>query len=417
MTDKIKLLVQKRTSVKSQITNLNNILDKGELDHIAVRFRMNRLTELYRAFEDHNDELAVLDSDERHQIEFANLQNRYYSLASRVEIISRAADVAESSTSTSTGESRNSDATLSTSVKKRRIKLPDALLPTFDGKYESWLSFKNTFHNMIGSQTDLSEIDKLHYLKSALTGEAASKVRIFEIDGINYSKAWELLERAYEVKRILISRHLSLLFGLPTLDRESTSGLSKLADDAQQHVASLSALGVNVGSEVVVHTLESRLPKSALDRWETILGRDEFPKLEFMYEFLYKSAVCASKRERAKATESEKNKNEPPIKKKRVSVANQAFMLNASRNCVMCKSKRHPLYTCDKFKLLSAQKRIDVVKGAKLCYNCLRSHRGNACKFSNCTICQKRHNTLLHIDNFAGANKSNVTNSASVSSE
>ncbi|KYQ53576.1 hypothetical protein ALC60_00103 [Trachymyrmex zeteki] len=390
MTDKIKLLVQKRTSVKSQITNLNNILDKGELDHIAVRFRMNRLTELYRAFEDHNDELAVLDSDERHQIEFANLQNRYYSLASRVEIISRAADVAESSTSTSTGESRNSDATLSTSVKKRRIKLPDALLPTFDGKYESWLSFKNTFHNMIGSQTDLSEIDKLHYLKSALTGEAASKVRIFEIDGINYSKAWELLERA---------------------------GLSKLADDAQQHVASLSALGVNVGSEVVVHTLESRLPKSALDRWETILGRDEFPKLEFMYEFLYKSAVCASKRERAKATESEKNKNEPPIKKKRVSVANQAFMLNASRNCVMCKSKRHPLYTCDKFKLLSAQKRIDVVKGAKLCYNCLRSHRGNACKFSNCTICQKRHNTLLHIDNFAGANKSNVTNSASVSSE
>ncbi|KYN27913.1 hypothetical protein ALC57_02678 [Trachymyrmex cornetzi] len=382
MTDKIKILIQKRTSVKSQITSLNNILDKGELDHIAVRFRMNRLTELYRAFEDHNDELAVLDSDERHQTEFTNLQDRYYSLASRVETITRAADVAESSTSTSTGESRNSDATLSTSVKKRRIKLPDAHLPTFDGKYESWLSFKNTFHNMIGSQTDLSEIDKLHYLKSALTGEAASKIRIFEIDGINYSKAWELLERAYE-----------------------------------QHVASLSALGVSVGSEVVVHTLESKLPKSALERWETSLDRDEFPKLEFMYEFLYKSAVCASKRERAKATESERNKIEPSIKKKRVSVANQVFMLNASRNCVICKNKRHPLYLCEKFKLLSAQKRIDVVKSAKLCYNCLRSHRGSACKFSSCTICQNRHNTLLHIDGFAGANKSNITNSASEKTE
>jgi len=61
-------------------------------------------------------------------------------------------------------------------------------LLTFDGKYDSWLSFKNAFHNMIGLQMDLSDIDK-HYLKSALTGKAASKVRIFEIDGINYSKA------------------------------------------------------------------------------------------------------------------------------------------------------------------------------------------------------------------------------------
>jgi len=49
---------------------------------------------------------------------------------------------------------------------------------------------------------DLSDIDKLHYLKSILTGEAAAKVRIFEIEGINYSNAWKILERAYEVKRI-----------------------------------------------------------------------------------------------------------------------------------------------------------------------------------------------------------------------
>ena len=47
---------------------------------------------------------------------------------------------------------------------------------------------------MIGSQTDLSDVDKLQYLKSALTGEAAGKIQIFTIDELNYSKAWELLE-------------------------------------------------------------------------------------------------------------------------------------------------------------------------------------------------------------------------------
>lgn len=67
--------------------------------------------------------------------------------------------------------------------------MPEASLPTFDGKFKGWLLFKNTFRNMIDSQMDLSNIDKLHYLKSALIGEAASKIKIFIIDGINYSNA------------------------------------------------------------------------------------------------------------------------------------------------------------------------------------------------------------------------------------
>lgn len=72
-------------------------------------------------------------------------------------------------------------------------------MPGFDGSFEKWLSFKNTFCNRIGSQTDLTDVDKLYYLSSALEKrDAASKISIFETDGLNYSKAWELLERSYE---------------------------------------------------------------------------------------------------------------------------------------------------------------------------------------------------------------------------
>jgi len=83
---------------------------------------------------------------------------------------------------------------------------------------------------MIGSQTDLTNIDKLHYLKSALISEASNKIKIFSIDGVNYAKAWEL-ERSYEVKRILITRYLSAIVNLPALNKESTDGLTRLADD------------------------------------------------------------------------------------------------------------------------------------------------------------------------------------------
>lgn len=77
---------------------------------------------------------------------------------------------------------------------------------------------------------------------------------------------------------------------MTALGKEMTSGLFRLPDDTQQHIAALSALGVSVGPEMIVHILKSKLPKATLERWEESLERDEFPRLDQMYEFLYKAA-------------------------------------------------------------------------------------------------------------------------------
>lgn len=73
MSERIKLLVQKRTSLKSQITNLRNLLDKGKIDNATLKLRIARLTDLYHAFEEYNDEIAVLDPESEYQTEFANI--------------------------------------------------------------------------------------------------------------------------------------------------------------------------------------------------------------------------------------------------------------------------------------------------------------------------------------------------------
>lgn len=323
----------------------------------------------------------------------------------RIEGIVNVTDTARASTSTSDDRIQNNGVGIATSSKQRRIKLPEAPMPTFDGKYENWLSFKNAFHNLIDSQTDLSDLDKLHYLKSALVGDAAHKVKIFTVDGINYTNAWELLERAYGVKRILVSQHLSAILNLPAHEKETTAGLSRLADEAQQHLASLGTLGISVGSEMMVHILESKLPKRTLEKWEATLKRDEIPSLAQLYEFLYKTAVCASKRERIRSAESLKVTGEPPSKQKLVRFTNKAFLTNASHNCPSCKLKRHPLYLCNNFRQLSIPKHIEMMRSANLCYNCMRSHRDRPCIFSNCTICHKPHNTFLHLEGYAKGNK------------
>lgn len=235
MAERVKLLVQKRTSLKAQITGLTNLVERDRYDKTALKLRMARVTDLYHTYEEYNDELIILDPSDSHKDQFTNVQDRFYSLAGKIEeIINPNTSTANTDTSTNASQSNNSESTTVaiTTIAKRRIKLPEASLPQFDGHYENWLSFKNAFRAMIDSQADLADTEKLQYLKSALRGKAANKIKILSIDGSNYHKAWELLTRSYEVKRILISRHLSLLLNMPVLDKESTESLSKLADDA-----------------------------------------------------------------------------------------------------------------------------------------------------------------------------------------
>lgn len=396
MADRIKLLVQKRTSLKSQITNLTNLIEREQYDKATLRIRMNRVTELYYKYEEFNDELLLLESIDQHKDEFANVQDRFYVLVGKVErILNPPASSTDTDSASNATPLGSGTATCATTVyTKRRVKLPEAALPKFDGRIENWLSFKNSFVTMIDSQTDLDDVQKLQYLKAALIGEAANKLKILSIEGSNYVKAWELLKRSYEVKRILISRHISLLLNLPLVEKETTDSLSKLADDAQQHVASLAALGVAVGSEILVNILESKLPKPTAEKWEETLSRDEFPKIDELYEFIYKTAVRVSKRAR-ETSKRDDDKSLLTVKKTRTS--NKAFVVGVSTNCIACKTK-HPLFKCPAFKQLSIPKRIEFVRNTKLCYNCLRSHLGRACNYSNCTICLKRHNTLLHLE-------------------
>jgi len=96
------------------------------------------------------------------------------------------------------------------------------------------------------------------------------------------------------------------------------------------------------------------------------------------------------RKEKRQGKRTEKGKGSESLKKENVLALRirRLCALNTSRDYIMCKTSKHPLYLCARFKQLL--KRIEAIKNAKLCYNCLRSHRGNACKFFNCTICQKK---------------------------
>ena len=69
-------------------------------------------------------------------------------------------------------------------------------------------------------------------------------------------------------------------------------------------------------------------------------------------------------------------------------------------NCVLCKTDKHPLYACPRFKAQTHDKIISMLKTNGLCMNCLKpSHFVKQCKsLHRCRKCQKPHHTLLHVE-------------------
>lgn len=164
-----------------------------------------------------------------------------------------------------------------------------------------------------------------------------------------------------------------------------------------------------------MNLLESKLPKNTAEKWEETLDRDEFPKIDDLYEFLYRTAVRVSKRTRIESNRREDDKSSTAGKRARLT--SKAFVVNKVNNCTACGIKQHPLFKCDKFRQLDISKRIEIVRKARLCYNCMRSHVGKTCKYTNCTICHKRHNTLLHLERKTNAEGSGATDSKTAKDE
>lgn len=405
--NRVRALKQKRSSLKLQITSLTEFLttqQEGEtVDKIQLDLRFKKLQTIFDGFEAVHDDLQLLDQNNEHEAEKTAIENDYFALATRIHKILH--PIANPDDTINSNRTQTTEAIERSLTQTRRVKLPPVPLPSFSGKYEEWISFKDSFESMIDQDTGLSQVQKLYYLKSAVTGDASRKIDIFSMRNENYTEAWDLLKKSYDNKRLIISRHLGLLLALPKVETESHDGICKLADHTQQHMKSLTNLGVEVSPEIVVRILEERLPKAIASKWDETLKTNEFPKLEDLIEFLYRTAARLSMSSNIaqnpvgnpKRQQVQSYKFQPPNKRPRFDNKHNTLMTTVSKNCIVCAEKYHPLFKCEKFRKLPVPGRSKIVKDAGLCGNCLRDHSGKECTFGKCLICNKGHNTLLHI--------------------
>ncbi|XP_066157628.1 uncharacterized protein, partial [Euwallacea fornicatus] len=272
-------------------------------------------------------------------------------------------------------------------------KLPDLGLPSFFGSCETWFSFKSIFDSVVHKRTDLSDTEKLLYLKLCCKGDALKLIDSIDIMPENYSIALNLLQKRYENKKVVVKFHVkNILFNLPNANKESATAIRKLVDTVHQHIAALEKLKLPVDKwDPLLNTLIlSKLDDNTNREWERTQYQNECPTTEQLLDFLTEKCFTLESSSSFSRLQSHK------YDKGTTEIRNQEKRIGFSYG-------NHLIYQCPRFTQLSVSERYEEVRKHKLCSNCLRvGHRKQECKSSGCKKCNQTHNTALHYEKRQG---------------
>lgn len=170
-----------------------------------------------------------------------------------------------------------------------RTTLPYIQLPIFIGKYEDWPSFRDLFMSLIGKDSTIADVTRLHYLKASLKSEVEMLVRNLPTIDENFDRAWQTLREYYENTRLLVRAFYSTFTSLPKLKVESATELRKLFHCITSTTGVLESIGRPISSSedlYVFLTVELLDPHSRREWDNHVGGTTELPSLIELQQFL-----------------------------------------------------------------------------------------------------------------------------------
>lgn len=320
------------------------------------------------------------------------------------------------------------------------IKLPHITITPFDGKFEEWLDFEETFTSIMKKYTG-DNVEKFIHLKTFLRGEALSTVKHLGNKNESYEAAWELLKNAYDNKNAIIEAHLATVMNLPTIVPQFPSTLTEARNTTNSCLSALKSYNImtETWDPMIVFILKQKLGpelrgkweeerkgshESAslkeflrfLDTWHKILANtahNYFTKTQEMKQKTVKSfvntsidsmpqtasiaaaspgTINASENEISKAIDSNPSTNDIQTDDDDV----DAHIFHSRPEiCGVC-GMSHRVFMCPKL-ANNSQEALQLITQKQLCTNCLYKHDVNDCKSKgSCKVCSQRHHTLLH---------------------
>ena len=142
------------------------------------------------------------------------------------------------------------------------VCLPKLELPTFNGEPLEWHPFWVCFEAAIHSNTSLTNVQKLNYLRAQVKGEAARVIAGLPLTNLNYMHSVALLKDRYGQPHQIVNAHIQSLVELPKPSNKLAS-LRLFHDTIESHVRCQESLGKSPESldTLLVQTMLSKLPE------------------------------------------------------------------------------------------------------------------------------------------------------------
>ncbi|XP_071057602.1 uncharacterized protein [Onthophagus taurus] len=290
---------------------------------------------------------------------------------------------------------QNVNISTSKNIQSQAHHLPQINLPKFNGKYCNWSQFKDLFMSMIHDNDNISDVEKLHYLKMSLSDEPSQLLKNVVITNDNFSRAWQMLLERYENKRLLIDSQLNTLFNSRSLKNDSSLELKRLLGEVKESLGALEALGCPIKhwDHVLVYMIVRKLDVDTIKDWEKSLANNQNPPSYDELELFLLGRLHALETIEQLANRKI-NQNSATYNKNSNVKSFHASPFKST--CVLCQAS-HYLSGCQQYLTKTPNQRSDFVVSKNLCFNCLGPHLRKNCRISKrCRICQKQHHTSLH---------------------
>jgi hypothetical protein len=291
------------------------------------------------------------------------------------------------------------------------IKLPEMHLPTFDGTMENWQSFYDSFLSTIDRSEQLTPVQKFQYLRTSLTGKAARTIQSLDTTELNYPIALHTLKNKFDCHRQVCMRHWDLILDYPKITVETPEAIDDFIETVQINLQALERLGEPITSNVVLLRLFTwKLPSAIIRKWQRTLLDKRMPSYTHLLEFL----KTRTNGDRVSSTEIVKKRASDSHNRQRQTAPRTHTFTTTQRTlvCPTCQGL-HEIWNCNIFKAKPIKNRIETVKRASLCTNCLsKGHSVAQCSTGSCRICRLRHHTYLHQDKSSEKSRSSSDRSS-----
>ncbi|XP_055850361.1 uncharacterized protein LOC129914934 [Episyrphus balteatus] len=232
-------------------------------------------------------------------------------------------------------------------------------------------SIADHFIGSIDSNSDISQTQKFHYLKSFLRGEPANLIRDIKVSDINYLDAWDKLEKRYDRPNFMIQSHIQSLLSIPNINANNVQSLRKLTDAADETIRGLDSLGAPWRDPWVIYLLSLKLDHDTKEAWGLEVGARSNASIDEFLVFLNSRCdALESAQSLSRPTNQSRVKNPKLV---------QSHFVETTTSCPKCKAD-HSLNQCPHFLSLDT-----ITRRSFKCHSKFR-----------CRTCHARHHSLVH---------------------